>query len=255
MIEIFVFVEGQTERLFIDKILQKYYASNDIHIPIFNHPARNSYIKNENEKLRKIYANPLKPKCCFFIYDCEGVSSIPSKMSEILNKLPTWRNFNYVITLRDLSKALGKTKISTKTHAEILEAINKIKIRILHKDGYNYKWIDRTAHFFAVMEIEAWFLKEYSFLIKINNSLTQDNIKQKLKINLLNDDVELYPKPSKTLDDIYNLANLKYDKNKDEVIKIISMIDYKSLFTYVRKNMPHLHNFLEFIDNCNCSKI
>jgi hypothetical protein len=253
MIEIRIFVEGLTERLFVEKILYNYFSNKWIRIFWISYHKKKVTSSNIQGYTNLINA-PSKPTYCFIIHQCEGVGSISYQVNQLSL---TTNTFDYLITLRDLSRSIPPPPIKPiDSRAKIEESVKHIKDKITDFDKNTHKIksdkLERMEHFFAVMEIEAWFLKEIKFLIKIDDRLTPEYIKQKLDIDLYNDDVELYKKPSKDLDNIYKRVGLTYNKREDKGEEIVKYLDYDQLFTNARKDMPHLNNLIEFIENCNC---
>ena len=101
----------------------------------------------------------------------------------------------------------------------------------------------------AVMEIEAWFLAEWHYFSKLDNSLSPDFILHKLGLDLINIDVEQRPHPSQDLDDIYQLISSNYDKSEKTSQEIINYLDYEFLYLELVSRIKQLKSFIGEIDS------
>ena len=98
------------------------------------------------------------------------------------------------------------------------------------------------------MEIETWFISEYTHFQKLHASLTPDYIKTKLGIDPRNDDIQLRPHPAEDLDNIYRLIGRSYSKNKDQVQEIVELLDYERLYFELPNRIPDLKVLVDTID-------
>ena len=95
---------------------------------------------------------------------------------------------------------------------------------------------DRIKLFFAIMEIEAWFLGMYNLFKKINSVLTVQYIEQKLGIDLTTTDPQKqFYRPSDQVNDIFLLCRGEYKKKHGEIENICSNMDYAD-FDTAREN-------------------
>ena len=85
---------------------------------------------------------------------------------------------------------------------------------------------DRIKLYFAIMEIEAWFLGMYNLFSKIDSVLTVEYIKDKLGIDLTNSDPQKeYYRPSNQVNSIFQLCGHEYKKKQGEIESICSKMD------------------------------
>ena len=208
--KIAIFVEGQTERMFVTKLLQEIAGYKNISIDILQFQGN-----RRNRQPSQQINSEIREDTPFFalLYDCGSESHVVSdikKQHESLIK----RNFEKIIGLRDLyPKPL--------TDKQGIEDGIKGFLKPLIKNGIPISVI------LAIIEVEAWFLGEAMFFSKIDNRLTTDFILQNCGIDLINLDVEQRPHPSEDLNNIYRLIGKTYDKNKEQVKDIVEHLDYK----------------------------
>lgn len=229
--KIAIFVEGQTEQLFITRLLQEIAGYKKISIEIWK--AEGS--KN-NRKITKLKSNILQNSPFFaLLYDCGSESQVVSDIKKQYESL-IQGNYEKIIGLRDLyPKPLTAKK-------QIEDGIKGF-LKPLIKKGIPISVI------LAIMEVEAWFLAEYQCFYKINNILTSDFILQKCGFDLVNMDVEQIPHPSEYLNNIYQLIGYSYTKNQQQIKQIVQCLDYKFICKDLVKKVKQLENLVKEIDS------
>ena len=100
----------------------------------------------------------------------------------------------------------------------------------------------------VIMEIEAWFLGEYSFLTKIDSCLTSNFILHNLGFDLNALDVEQIPHPSEALNKIYQLIQRSYDKSETTVEEIASLLNYEFMYLHLVKKIKELKQLIDAIN-------
>ena len=81
----------------------------------------------------------------------------------------------------------------------------------------------RIRLFFAIMEVEAWFLGMYNLFSRINPILTVKYIKEKLSYDLtITDPQKEFHKPSEQISLICGLCGGSYSKKRGEVERVCS---------------------------------
>ena len=144
-------------------------------------------------------------------------------------------SFDHLIALRDLYP---------KTASDKHKVINAT-LKAFRESGFSNK----LRHVLAIMEIEAWFLAESNLFSRISRHLTADFIKQKLGLDLVNDDPELYKHPAKEMGRIYRLIDKKYRKSEKQIRAISSKLDYDDLCLCAPKISSFFY-LLKCIDEC-----
>lgn len=221
MRKIAIFTEGQTESIFVRHLLLNIVDASKMCLECIE---LLKHIKTE-----KTFSHQCpEPEVYFLIVDAHGdagvVSAIKEREGELLSSSS---GYEKIIGLRDLYcrvyKELSPGKIDDEVSSKIIEGISRtISFMVNHK---------QIEVFYAVMEIEAWFLAMYRLMEKINALLTIEYIHQQLKYDIKKIDPQIsFYKPSKELRKVLELCNINYDKKKDGVESIISKIsveDYK----------------------------
>ncbi len=103
---------------------------------------------------------------------------------------------------------------------------------------------------FAIMEVDAWFLAMYEVFEKLDSRLTVEYIKEQIDIDLKNIDPETeFFHPADQMEDICQLAGMRYDKHKREIEAIARHLgkdDYQNLFESDKCNaFNRFYNSLE----------
>lgn len=101
----------------------------------------------------------------------------------------------------------------------------------------------------SVMEIETWFIAEHTHFQKLHSSLTPSLIKSRLGFDPSTDDIQLRPHPAEDLDNIYHLAGLKYAKDKNRVLRTVSVLDYERIYLELPSKLADLKTLVDTITN------
>ena len=98
----------------------------------------------------------------------------------------------------------------------------------------------------AVMEIEAWFIAEYSHLEKLG--ITCEAIKRELDFDPSTDDIEMVENPAVLLNKIYELAGQSYKKKLRQVQGVVKRLDYARLYLGMSDEVPRLGALIRALD-------
>lgn len=206
------FVEGQTEQIFLEKLFQEIAGHKKISIETFKFQGG-----KDNRIIQSLKPSIVKDAPFFvLLYNCDCDSQV---VSDIRKQHESLTNSGYEknLVLRDLyPQPLEKKPEIEKGIRGFLKPLQKMGIPISMN--------------LAVMEIEAWFLAEWHYFSKLDNSLSPNFILQKLGLDLINIDVEHRPHPSQDLDNIYQLIGCNYDKSEKISQEIINYLDYEFLY-------------------------
>lgn len=228
MIKIAIFVEGQTERIFVEKLLNCYLTH-----PYFTIKS----VKLLGDKVSIITRESNHPeiKYYFYIVDVTGDGNVMSALLERHEDMFVNQKYKKIIALRDLFPFKRKDKC---------KVVNSIKKLFNEKTSFS----DRLKLIFSIMEIESWFLGEYNVFSRIDPVLRPEFINRKLKINLFEDNPELYKKPSTIIKRIYRLIKKDYTKSEKQAHNICHNIDYEFL-CYNNELHNRIKSFKYFL-NC-----
>jgi len=209
MINIAFFVEGQTERIFIQELLSEYLTYSKYTIEA---------IKMIGKKSRRIITKRnISPEIEYniLIYDVGCDEKVVSVLLERAENMINQHKYHRLFAIRDL-------------HPKKRE--NKEKIIDLVKHEFNKKPFGKHLRFvLAIMETESWFLADHNLFYRINNKLSPNYIKNKLNIDLIKNDPELYESPAVKVGKILSLVGIKYKKREKQSYNICHNIDYAFL--------------------------
>ena len=226
-----IFVEGQTERILITRLLQEIAGYKKVSVEVYQVRGDKA-----NRKIEPLKSNFIEVAPFFILlYDCGCGSHVLSDIKKQHDSL-TDKGYEKILGLRDL-------------YPEPLENRTKVEngIKGFLKPLLQNKGIP-ISMILVIMEIEAWFLGEYSFLTKIDSCLTSKFILDNLGFDLNALDVEQIPHPSQVLDSIYQLIQRSYDKSETTVEEIASLLNYEFIYLHLVEKIKQLKQLIDAIN-------
>lgn len=217
MKKIAIFVEGQTELIFVRELLLKIF---EYKISFDCYKLRKGMLNNSKYP----YTNP-NSKIYFFIVDTGCDEKVISIVKDQERKLFS-EGYEEIFCLRDMYSTEYRNNCN-KDYAKNID-FSVIKKIIQGKNNVIDKMSapDKIKFYFAIMEIEAWFLAFYKIFEKIDGKLTVEYIKEKLKIDLEKIDPEKeFFKPSDKLNKILKLSRIEYNKSENVAEKLVSKME------------------------------
>jgi hypothetical protein len=141
------------------------------------------------------------------------VSAIAERQAELVNK-----GFDEILGLRDMySRAYRKR--AQRVDSAVIESFVQAQAAVIQ----NMSNAEKIRVFFAIMELEAWFLAMYNLFQKINPSLTCAYIAEQLSFDLKTTNPETeFLHPANEFAAILNLAGITYDKSFGQMERILS---------------------------------
>ena len=224
-----VFVEGQTEQLFIEKLLEEAAGKNNIAIE--KSQARGGQSGRRSLKLIEASRPDSDHRYFAQIVDCGSDNCVKSDIRDQYDGLVA-QGFETIIGVRDV--------YCNFTHAEIPLLRSGLRLRLKTKP-VEVKFV------LGVMEIETWFIEEHTHLQKLHSSLTPGLIKSRLGFDPSTDDIQLRAHPTEDLDNIYHLAGLKYAKDKNRVQRTVRVLDYERIYIELPSKLPDLKILVDTI--------
>ncbi|MDR0721905.1 MAG: DUF4276 family protein [Treponema sp.] len=231
MKKIALFVEGQTEQIFISELIHQLFTEHKTVIK--THQMRRLH---HNISIETIITNEAK-EYFIMIYDCGTDDKVKSDILDNYQKLQK-ADFNYIIGLQDFFNPKRQ----------------KIKMTVQQfKKGLN-SGLDQaifTELFLAVQEIEAWFIAEDEHYKNFFPNISLEIINSIAGVNVRTEDTEKIPHPSIVLDKIYKKCGRTsgYSKNKYIVRDIVNSLDFTNLYIHVRKRNSSLNTLLICLDS------
>jgi hypothetical protein len=228
--KIAIFVEGQTEQIFVKKLLTEMAGYKQISIEIFQIGGT-----KKNREFIHLESNDSENNHFFaLLYDCGNESHVLSDIKKQHKQL-TDKGYHKIIGIRDLYP-----KSLSDQHQ--LEKGMKGFIQPLNKQGIPVYLI------LAIMEVEAWFLSDYTCFSKIDERLTPEFILHHCQLDLMNIEIETVPHPTSELDKIYQLIGQNYTKNKEQVQTIVNYLDYEFIYLELILKVKQLKKLIKEID-------
>ncbi|NNJ83867.1 MAG: hypothetical protein HKP13_02855, partial [Gammaproteobacteria bacterium] len=100
----------------------------------------------------------------------------------------------------------------------------------------------------AIMEIEAWFLAEYSHFLRIHPKLSTERIRREFDFDPANDDMALRDRPAEDLENIYFLEAIPYHKTREHVGRTVNSLDFSIIQNQVATKISDLGKLVRVIE-------
>jgi hypothetical protein len=208
MKKIAIFVEGQTEQIFVGKLIHQIYGYQGIQVISDKIHGKSLFIRLQED-----------PDADFvdYLFLVVNVDTDERVLSAMVDNAPRMadRGFCKIIGLRDLFPNARADK------AAVINAIQNVISR--------QEQADLMKLILAIMEVEAWFLADPGLFERVDGQLTAEHIKAELGVDLEEDPEVAYAHPARVIKDIYGLVDLLYRKKAADTYKIADSIDYDTL--------------------------
>ena len=197
MKKIAVFVEGQSELIFIRNYLYKMIDNSRLSFEC---------VKLYEERMQKVkhskFSSP-NADYYFLIVDVGNDSRVTSAIKERANNLIR-NGYSKVLGIRDMYCQEYDQRSPNKINEDISKQFIDASLKIINNMGNSQDIII----IFSIMELEAWFLGMYNIFEKIDARLSIDFIENKLNYNLKDIDPQnIFYRPSKELG-----SDIKFDR-------------------------------------------
>lgn len=231
MKKIAFFVEGQTEQVFINRLVKEIIGYNNLTVLLkkitggTNAPKR-EFVRN--------YSISLKSEYTALIYDCGSDNRVKS---EILDNINSLREAGYtcIVGLRDLYP------LSIEELPRLEKGLKFLPYPLKKKDCP----FDIVI---AVREVETWFLAETSHFQKVNKSLTGRFIEKHLGFNPDTVNPISREHPSEDINRIYKLVGRSYTKKYWQVEKLVNRLDFNKIRKDLRYKISSLDELITTIE-------
>ena len=235
MRKICVFVEGQTEQIFVRDFLLKWYEYDHIAIECYQ------IVRSDTYHAEYDVPNP-NAETFYQIINVGNDNRVLSFLLDRVEKLKE-KGFERIIGLRDM---YGKAYRDRSQSGVIDEKLNQSFIS-LAKDSIEARLssdASLVSFHFAIMEIEAWMLAMYPSLLKKFPELKEDDLRSVYNID---EDIErtVYH-PADTLNEVFQMAGSSYEKHKSDANSIVSYMDKEDFETLL--NSGKSQTFKSFVE-------
>lgn len=223
-----IFVEGHTEVVFVEKLIEEIAGQNKVLI-------EHREIRGGSKARRTIgIIKAAKPntgeKYFVLLVDCGGDDLVKTRIREEHENL-TKNGYSRLIGIRDVRPKF--------THGDI----PKLEAGL---PKYIKTSLAPVTFILAIMEIEAWFLAEATHYPRIEPSITVAAIKANLGFDPENDDMEQRLCPADDLNACYAIGGKAYMKNQAKVT--VDALDYALIYTDLRSKINYLDRLISVID-------
>jgi hypothetical protein len=222
-----IFVEGETEQLFVEKLTRELAGSRRLYIELtrarggVSTRRRTAFVK-DGDKLVGIDYYVL-------IVDCGGDGGVKSRLVEDYQNLVR-KGYQALIALRDVPRDRAKL---ARFQAEWPRGIPTDPIAVVCV--------------LAIMEIEAWFLAEHTHFRHINEKLTAELVLERLGFDTTGPNMRGRDRPAQDLDNAYQLVDERYQKGR-AAQRTIHCLDFERLVCELAPEEPELQRLIDAID-------
>ncbi len=227
MNKVAIFVEGQTEQIFVEKLLIEIADKKNVHIT-------KCELTGPKHRRKRLYFSHVDNRKKYFAHlvDCHGDSTVKSDIRENYDGLVK-AGYSSIIGIRD-----------------VYPSVERAQIPDLRRGLGLYVKTKPVAPVFilSVMEIEAWFLAEYTHFKKINARLTIDRIKNELNFDPSTDDMELRDWPANDLHNIYALEGMAYRKKEAQATRTAEVLDYAEIYLSLSSKLKPIEELISEVD-------
>ncbi len=219
-----VFVEGQTEQLFVERLIKEIAGARSVQLDSVNMIGRVRTVKLK-------IPDPLSEKYVLIV-NSGSDSTVASDVRENYDSLVR-NGYSAMLALRDV-------------YPHLLTDLPALQRRL----GYGVKTKPIQVSFvLAVMEIEAWFLAEHTHFERLHSDLTADRIAAVLGFDPRVDDMAQRGHPAGDLHAAYKLVGLAYTKRRANALRTIGALDFAALYLEVIERMQALKVLVLSIDS------
>lgn len=225
MSAIAIFVEGQTELVFVERLLFKMLGYQHLRIDLqLQHGGFYHQIGVRGAPPDYAHHTVLLVNCA-----CDGkvLPAIEERADKLLRT-----GIDRIIGLRDIHPRPSVELKELQKLAEDRLALMPLPCTLV----------------FAVREIEAWFIADAEHFRLYNTLLTPPFIQQRLNIDIVNQDVEQIHHPAGWLKSIYGLVGGTYGKKLREAHAVVDTLDYEYLYLDAPASVPSLKKFMDELD-------
>lgn len=225
-----IFVEGRTELVFLRALLSNYLTMGKwkvSEIDFRSHRFERFVFRRLDDLAGQVQSEVI-------IIDSGSDETVLTRLKQNYKRMKD-KGFSAILGLRDL-----QSRQLEKYGSDFIANSRKLLSKLTTGR-------DLQLHF-AKMTTEAWFLADWTFLQRLDSRLNVQEIKSSLNLDLAAiDPQEPLTSPSKTLEDILRLVNMRYCKHEEDIKQIVRHLDWHFLLFEIREQ-GKISCFFEFID-------
>ena len=232
-----VFVEGQTELVFVRETLAKWFGYEGERLGFDCYSLQN----NEFFDVAYTFGSPNSEN----YYMLVSVGNDNSVLSKILARMQQLKKLDYqlVIGLRDM---YSSQYIMDAKERSVVPEINMRHIAATNQIIEESGEAGSIKMHFAIMEVEAWLLGMSQYLVALNEKLTPSFIKAETNIDLNEDPETSVFHPAASLDKIYRLVGKNYNKHLSDISSIMAVLEKEDIISLIHSG--HCATFKSFME-------
>lgn len=225
-----IFVEGQTESIFIERLITELATARCVNFDRYQGEGGGA---SGRRRLVKLHGERHEPAARYYvqIVDSHTDNRVVSDIREYQANLAK-QGFKAVLGIRDVYP-MPRSSIPTlrATMARVLSP-KQLPIDVI----------------LAVMEVEAWFLGEYTHLAKIGSGIDVQRVASCFGFDPSAENMEARANPAADLHNVYGLVGCAYQKTKRQIQRTVEVLDYPNLYVALPARMASLHELVTMLD-------
>lgn len=231
MYKIAFFVEGKTERLLIEKMIEEFAKPHAVFINSMEAEGGGRDKKTPvSYKAIEIKKELTNEQFYVLIVDCGGENNVKPRIDEEHKNLHD-KGYELIIGIRDVRPKFGVATLSA------LKTIMNTAID---------KTLTPVMFVLPLAEVEAWFLAEHTHFPKIEPTITSATISQQLGFDPASDDMTLRANPADDLNACYQIGNRAYNKKKAK--RTIAALDMSQMRLALPDRISELKRLVRTIE-------
>lgn len=222
-----IFVEGEAEQFFVERLVRELAGSKYLHVE--QTQARGGRSTKRRTRFVEVGKQGGRVDYYVLIVDCMGDGGVKSRLREEYNHLMTI-GYGALIALRD----------APNNRADL--------------DRFRSQWPKgvpdnpvQVVFVLAIMEIEAWFMAEHTHFQRIHPDLTTDLMFKHLQFDPSDSDLRQRDHPAKDLDAAYQLVGERYQKGRAAQRTIYSL-DIDRMYVSTARQESEMQCLMDAID-------
>jgi hypothetical protein len=226
-----IFVEGQTEEIFVTELIYQIADRQNVHIDSvceFGGAAAGGRVFREVVATNRPDVNK---SYYVIIYNSAGYTRVLSDIRDRYADL-TSQHFKFIIGIRD---------VRPQCHADI-PAIRA------NFDALTPGQPFKPLLVLATMEIEAWFIGECSHFPRIDARLTAPVVEARLGYNPETFDIEQRLNPVDDLRGVYMVAGRGYNKSRRHAEHTVRVLSYETVYLSLGSRFADLANLVAYLN-------
>lgn len=225
-----IFVEGKTERVFVERLISQLISARRYQIAVYEAVGG----RRTPRQLNLVYSTPGSPDHEFYVQIVESRNDgrVASDVRDNYASLEA-RGFEAIIAIRDVYPD------ATAAQIPMLRRGLRYGIRTVPID---------PLFILGVMEVEAWFVAEHNHFPHIHPNITCPRILATYGYDPTTHDCQQLACPHDELHNIYQLEGRAYNKTGAHIQRTVNVLDYGYVYLDMADRFPDLRALVDALD-------